>query len=47
MRTYHPEQDAEWSITRNGVFDLDQDYYDKSGGIFMPSKHYEDMFVEP
>jgi L-alanine-DL-glutamate epimerase-like enolase superfamily enzyme len=47
MRTYHPQQDAEWSITRNGVFDLDQDYYDKSGGIFMPSKHYEDMFVEP
>ena len=47
MRTYHPQQDAKWSITRKGVFDLDQDYYDKSGGIFMPSKHYEDMFVEP
>jgi len=26
-------------------FDLDADYYEKSGGLFMPSEHYEEMFA--
>ena len=44
MRSYHPYKDASWAQTRNGVFGLDDDYYANSGGIFMPSPHYEEMF---
>jgi len=44
MRTYHPFPDARWANTRNGVFELDKDYYSKSGGIFVPSLHYNNMF---
>jgi L-alanine-DL-glutamate epimerase-like enolase superfamily enzyme len=41
---YHPCANASWTITRNGVFDLGGDFYQKSGGIFMPSEHYQDLF---
>ena len=45
MRTYHPDPQAPWANTRKGVFELDDDYYARSGGIFVPSRHYEEMFV--
>jgi len=45
MRTYHPDKDVSWSQTKAGVFELNEDYYAKSGGIFMPSQHYEEMFA--
>jgi len=44
MVGYHPYPDAPWSKTVDGVFNLDADYYEKSGGILTPSAHYEDMF---
>jgi len=44
MRGYHPYENASWTLAKNGVFELDDDFYIKSGGIFMPSSHYEDMF---
>ena len=44
MRTYHPYPDAIWASTHNGVFTLDNDYYEKNGGIFVQSPHYLDMF---
>jgi len=47
MRSYLPQYDAPWSLTRKGVFNLDADYYAKSGGIFMPSPHYEALFSRP
>ena len=46
MKTYNPCKDSQWSQTRNGLFELDDDFYSKSGGIFLPSPHYEDMFVK-
>jgi L-alanine-DL-glutamate epimerase-like enolase superfamily enzyme len=46
MRTYHPFPDAVWAKTERGVFTLDRDYYEKSGGIFAPLPHYEAMFPE-
>ncbi len=46
MRSYHPYPDAPWSKTDRGVFNLDADYYAKSGGIFAPLPHYEAMFPE-
>ena len=45
MRSYHPDKDASWTQTKAGVFELNEDYYSKSGAIFMPSPHYEEMFT--
>jgi L-alanine-DL-glutamate epimerase-like enolase superfamily enzyme len=44
MLRYHPYPDAAWTRTVKGVFDLGSDFYEKSGGIFSPSAHYEEMF---
>ena len=44
MRTYHPYPGAVWANTKNGVFELNEDYYNKSGGIFIQSPHYEGLF---
>jgi L-alanine-DL-glutamate epimerase-like enolase superfamily enzyme len=44
MRSYHPFPDAQWANTKKGVFELDKDYYVKSGGIFIQSPHYLKMF---
>ncbi|MDD2599682.1 MAG: mandelate racemase/muconate lactonizing enzyme family protein [Kiritimatiellae bacterium] len=44
MRSRHPYPDAAWSHTRQGVFNLDSDFYDKSGGIFAALPYYEAMF---
>ena len=45
MVSYHPYAGAPWSKTVDGVFDLDDDYWAKSGGILTPSPHYEAMFA--
>jgi L-alanine-DL-glutamate epimerase-like enolase superfamily enzyme len=44
MVSYSPYAGASWSQTKDGVFNLDDDYYEKSGGILTPSPHYEAMF---
>jgi L-alanine-DL-glutamate epimerase-like enolase superfamily enzyme len=44
MVSYHPYAGASWSKTVDGVFNLNRDYYQKSGGILAPSPHYEAMF---
>jgi L-alanine-DL-glutamate epimerase-like enolase superfamily enzyme len=46
MLEYHPCPDASWAHTQKGVFELNEDYYAKSGGIFMNSAHYEQMFIK-
>ena len=46
MRGYKPYKDASWGQTNNGLFELNDDFYAKSGGIFMPSQHYEEMFLK-
>ncbi len=43
MEGYHPYPDAAWRESREGVFILDSDYYEKSGGIFAESAHYQEM----
>jgi L-alanine-DL-glutamate epimerase-like enolase superfamily enzyme len=47
MRTYHPEPDAIWANTQEGVFNLGADYYKKSGGILEPSDHYMKLVQPP
>ena len=44
MMTYHPRAGAKWTQTRKGVYLTDKSFYDESGGIFLPSAHYEQMF---
>ena len=44
MESYHPYTDAAWRKTVDGVFTLDQDFYDKSGGVLTDSAHYMAMF---
>ncbi len=44
MLSYNPTSDASWAKTMNGVFNLDKDYYNRSGGIFELSPHYEAWF---
>jgi hypothetical protein len=44
MRDYNPCKNEPWATTKQGVFELGEDYYAKSGGIFMNSPHYEEMF---
>ncbi len=44
MRSYLPLPAAVWTRATKGVFQLDADYYARSGGLFLPSAHYEAMF---
>ena len=44
MESYHPYAAADWRKTKDGVFNLSKDFYDKSGGILTDSKHYMEMF---
>lgn len=44
MRSYHPMADAAWTQTKDGVYPTGKDFFEKSGGIFAPSAHYEEMF---
>jgi L-alanine-DL-glutamate epimerase-like enolase superfamily enzyme len=45
MRSYHPAPDASWARAERGTFNLDRDYYARSGGVFLPSPHYEQLFA--
>lgn len=44
MESYHPYENAEWRKTINGVFNLNKEFYETSGGILKDSKHYKKMF---
>ncbi len=43
MVSYHPAAGAPWTKVTNGVFELKDDFYRSSGGIFAPIPHYEEM----
>ncbi len=44
LSSYNPANGQSWMKINQGVFELDQDYYKNSGGIFSRSPHYEDLF---
>jgi len=44
MESYHPYPNADWRKTKNGLFNLKKDFYDKSGGVFTDSEHYMGLF---
>ncbi len=45
LASFHPYADAPWVKTKGGVFLLDDDYYRKSGGIFQPVGHYDELIT--
>ncbi|MCG2462094.1 mandelate racemase/muconate lactonizing enzyme family protein [Flavobacteriaceae bacterium F89] len=44
LESYLPLAGAEWTQTENGVYTTGKSFYDESGGIFLPSEHYEELF---
>ncbi|MCK0136064.1 mandelate racemase/muconate lactonizing enzyme family protein [Arenibacter sp. S6351L] len=46
LKTYHPKAGADWTQTQNGVYTTGKSFYAESGGIFLPSEHYEDLFKD-
>lgn len=47
MQGYHPLAGASWMEVRNGVFELNEEFYKQSGGIMEVSKHYQDLLASP
>lgn len=44
MRSYLPMSDAEWTKTKDGVYPTGKAFFEKSGGVLMPSAHYQELF---
>lgn len=42
--SYCPYPDGSWIKSQNGLFNLGQEFYEKSGGELESSKHYLDLF---
>jgi L-alanine-DL-glutamate epimerase-like enolase superfamily enzyme len=45
MMSYHPRKEGSWVRAKNGVYELDKEFYQGSGGIFDRIPHYEEMFA--
>jgi len=45
MMGYNPKKDAQWVKAKNGVYELNDEFYKTGGGIFDPMPHYEKMFT--
>lgn len=43
LLSYHPAAGASWTKVTNGVFELNKDFFERSGGIFEPSLHYQKL----
>lgn len=44
MKNRHPYAGARWTKVLNGVFELDEEFYKTSGGIFDTSAYYSNFF---
>jgi L-alanine-DL-glutamate epimerase-like enolase superfamily enzyme len=42
--SYCPYPDGSWIKSRDGLFHLDEDFYEKSGGVLKSSDHYLNLF---
>jgi len=45
MLDYHPRKDAPWVKVKQGVYELNDEFYKTGGGIFDPMPHFEEMFI--
>jgi len=41
---YSPYPDGSWIESRDGLYHLDKDFYDRSGGVLLSSEHYLNLF---
>jgi len=46
LESYHPQPDGPWRRAESGVFELREDFYAASGGLFTDSRHYCGLFSE-
>lgn len=44
LLSYSPFPDGSWVHSNDGLFQLNEDFYDKSGGILKSSEHYLSLF---
>lgn len=44
MLSYHPRREGSWVKAKNGVYELNDEFFKTGGGIFDPMPHYEEMF---
>jgi len=44
--SYCPYPDGSWIESKNGLFKLDKDFYENSGGVLKSSEHYLNLFKE-
>ena len=43
MTSYHPCAGAPWISSEAGIYELDDDFYNQSGGMFQTSEHYKSL----
>ncbi|SEF58397.1 mandelate racemase/muconate lactonizing enzyme family protein [Parabacteroides chinchillae] len=41
MQTYSPSSGEEWTTVKDGIYNLNEEYYARSGGLFEPSAYYD------
>ena len=46
LKSFHPLAGASWTRWEDGAFPLDEQFYATSGGIFLPSAHYDGLFPQ-
>jgi L-alanine-DL-glutamate epimerase-like enolase superfamily enzyme len=44
MMSYQPRKEGAWVKAKNGLYDLNDEFYKTGGGIFDPMPHYEALF---
>ena len=42
--SYHPYPDGSWINSKDGIYNLNNEFYEKSGGILTESEHYLGLF---
>ena len=45
LMSYHPKAGSSWTQTQQGVYRTDQSFYAESGGVLLPSAHYDQLFT--
>jgi L-alanine-DL-glutamate epimerase-like enolase superfamily enzyme len=44
MLDYHPRKNSSWVNVKQGVYELNDEFYKTGGGIFDPMPHFEELF---
>jgi len=44
--SYHPYPDGSWINSKDGIYNLNNEFYEKSGGVLAESEHYLGLFQD-